>query len=164
MDRVPRNRVLARRSPRQCGFDYRTAGVYFVTIVTQQRTCWFGRIDQSTMRRSRFGDIARHEWLAIGNRHPSAALDAFVVMPNHLHGIVLLRRDGVVTLSEVVRSFKAATTLEIRRCGEPRFAWHRSYYDHIVRDDEDMNRIREYIADNPARWTLDREYRAQSST
>jgi hypothetical protein len=110
-------------------------------------------------------------------------LDEFVVMPNHMHGIIIVGapfmapygpgavnpgavNQGAVnpgainrapTLGEIVRSFKALATRRIRQAGVTAFAWQRNYYEHIIRDEESLNRIREYIRNNPLQWALDRE-------
>jgi REP element-mobilizing transposase RayT len=114
------------------------------------------------------------------------SLDSFVVMPNHIHGIIIVGaqfiapdsvqfiapssvphnqvdtvQEGVMnrapTLGEIVRAFKAASTRTIRQAANPEFAWQRNYYEHIIRSEESLNRIRQYVLDNPLRWAIDRE-------
>jgi putative transposase len=116
---------------------------------------------------SRAGQIADQQWLGPPARFPETAVDIHVVMPNHVHGIVVLRaheilldQPGISTapaLSEVVRTFKAATSIMVRRAGTPDFGWQTGYYDHIIRSDKDYNNVYAYIEANPDNWQSDEE-------
>jgi putative transposase len=183
-----------RRSIRLKGYDYSQAGAYFITIVTQGRACLFGDVVGGEMRLSTWGAIAREEWFRTAKIRPYVRLhDAeFVVMPNHVHGIIWIvdddddvvgarrrraptgRRaplsDHDVTVERfgapvcgsiptIVRAFKSATTKRVNALrntpGAP--VWQRNYYEHIIRNEESLNRIRDYIANNPLQWEWDRE-------
>lgn len=168
-----------RRSIRLQGYDYTQPGAYFITIVTQDRECLFGEVADGEMRLNEAGRVVEQCWLAIPDHFPRAALDAFVVMPNHIHGIVWIvgARHAVPlpgdvpipteqfgkpipgSIPTIIRSFKSATTKRINEYrqtpGLP--VWQRNYYEHIIRDDDELNRIRKYIANNPLQWALDRE-------
>lgn len=169
-----------RRSIRLQGYDYSQAGAYFVTIVTQDRTCLFGGVVDGQMRLNDHGEIVREEWLRTAQMRPNVTLDAFVIMPNHVHGIIILHErttpDGRGTLQRaptlehfgkptsnsiptIVRLFKSATTkrINIARTMPGIAVWQRNYYEHIVRDEGSLNRIREYIETNPWQWAVDRE-------
>ena len=163
-----------RRSIRLKGYDYSQPGAYFVTVVTQDRACLFGEIVDGEMQLNNSGQIAKAAWDELPARFPSVRLDAFIVMPNHVHGINIVgaqfiapsdgfgaTNQGVMnhapTLGEIVRAYKAASTRLIRQAGTPDFAWQRNYYEHVVRDEESLNRIRQYILDNPERWEFDHE-------
>jgi REP element-mobilizing transposase RayT len=172
-----------RRSVRLKGYDYTQAGAYFVTIVTQDRACLFGEVVDGAMRLNEYGEIIRDEWVKSATLRPRVTLDEFAVMPNHIHGIITLadsnRQDtwaGRGTLQRaptveqsgkptsdsvptIIRLFKAATTKRINDLrGTPGTSvWQRNYYEHIIRDDKSLNRIRQYIRDNPLRWAFDRE-------
>jgi REP element-mobilizing transposase RayT len=163
-----------RRSVRLKGYDYSASGAYFVTICTQNRACLFGEVRNGAVALNRAGEIAQSSWNGLPARFSWIGLDAFVVMPNHVHGIILVgaqfiapatvfgnRKTGVMnhapTLGEIVRAYKAASTRFIRQAGIPNFAWQRNYYEHVVRSEESLNRIRQYIVENPARWEFDRE-------
>jgi REP element-mobilizing transposase RayT len=168
------NNVLRRRrSLRLREYDYSQAGAYFVTICAYQRKCLFGDIVRGEMRLTRPGMIVQHCWDAIPAHFPNLDLDEFVVMPNHVHGIVLIddgrgapcRNPAVEqfgrsmpgSIPTLVRSFKSAAT---RRVNETRQAhgaklWQRNYWEHIVRNEPELNRLREYIQNNPAQWDLD---------
>ncbi|TAK32134.1 MAG: hypothetical protein EPO21_16035 [Chloroflexota bacterium] len=258
--------VHHRRSIRLKGYDYAQAGAYFVTICALDRQCVFGEIADGEMRLNKVGEITRPELLKLPGRFSGIVLDQYVIMPNHLHVLILFagmhtspagastsimgadpssvgaqfiapsmrtigrpadvvhsdahamdrfpRRDTTLgdgpgtaagagnsppagrsaegamncaptvgreemvgqgaaegqggtlghgamnrapTLGEVVRAFKAATTRAIRVAGYAGFGWQRNYYEHVVRDEADLDRVREYIANNPARWAEDEE-------
>jgi putative transposase len=158
-----------RRSIRLRGYDYTSGGAYFVTANTHARECLFGQIAGGELDLNAYGQIALECWLDIPTHCPQADLDAFIVMPNHIHGIVVLVDDAARSsltpvqerfgkpvagsLPTIVRLYKAAVT---RRVNELRDAlgmpiWQRNYYEHIIRDDESLNRIRAYIVSNPLR-------------
>lgn len=159
------------------GFDYAQPALYFVTVCVAGRAAVFGEVVAGKMRLSPAGRIARLCWLSLPARFPTVVLDAFVVMPDHLHGIVCIVNetapryvvapnpvDGFArpadgALGEIVRAFKATATREIRATSLPAFGWQRSFYEHVVRDDRDCDNIRAYIANNPATWADDEEYR-----
>ena len=184
-----------RRSIRLRGYDYAQAGTYFVTIVAHDRECPFGEIGDGRMALSRAGRTVQHAWLDLPNHYPHVILGEFVIMPNHVHGIIILMdqpvgRGGSVSgeiplrsqaysdpgvlpdraetrpytrkchgLPEIVRAFKSFSARRINAMrhipGAP--AWQRNYYEHIVRNDEELARIRKYIRDNPLKWEVDRE-------
>lgn len=163
-----------RRSIRLKGFDYSQEGAYFVTVVTQDRACVFGEIVDGKMELNEPGRMVQTVWDELPNHYPGVEADAFVVMPNHVHGIIMVgaqfiapsdgfdvTNQGVMnhapTLGNIVRAYKAASTRLIRQAGAPDFAWQRNYYEHVVRDEKSLNRIRQYILDNPIRWEFDRE-------
>jgi putative transposase len=157
--------ALPRRKPlRLKGFDYAAAGWYFVTVCSHDRACLFGEIVADSVRLSDIGRVVEGCWLELSKYFAHIATDAFVVMPNHIHGIVssASKEPGAMnrapTLGQVVRSFKARSS---RGCTENRRSgsnlWQRGYYEHVIRNDADLARIREYIANNPLRWADDAE-------
>lgn len=165
-----------RRSIRLKGYDYGAPGAYFVTICTRNRACLFGTVADGEMQLNNAGRIAKAAWDELPERCPSVCLDAVIVMPNHVHGIVIVGAQFIApsdgfgtatidqgainhapTLGEMVRAYKAASTRLIRQAGTPDFAWQRNYYEHVVRDEESLDRIRQYILNNPVRWEFDRE-------
>jgi putative transposase len=135
------------------GYDYHCPGAYFITVVTRGRERLFGRIRDGQVYHSAEGAIAVSTWHSIPQHHRGVRLDAFVVMPDHLHGILVLD-SSPLSLPDLVALFKAATTREINRLrGSPGAAiWHRSYHERIIRDDGEWNRIRRYIENNPRDW------------
>jgi len=172
-----------RRSIRLKGFDYSQSAVYFVTLCCYQRECLFGTISQDKIVLSELGTIVRDEWLRSFEIRDELKPDAWVIMPNHFHGLLWFDRPIVQTQSQsdddepindsvlgksllrrparslgsVIAGFKAATTKRINQHrnapGTP--VWQRNYYDSIVRDDRMLNHIRDYIENNPRSWSTD---------
>lgn len=146
------------------GYDYALGGAYFVTICTQDRSCWLADTRSGAMTPTVAGQVVTQTWDSLPARFPFIELDAFVVMPNHIHGILLFA-DGLLgenlrmsaSLGQVMRAFKAASTRLVRKAGLADFAWQRDYYDRVVRNESELQRIREYIAANPTRWGEDPE-------
>jgi len=183
-----------RRSMRLRGYDYAQAGAYFITICSQGRACPFGEVSDGAMCMNAAEELAASLWGDIPKRFSEVDLDAFVVMPDHIHGIIVLpdpavalhssSRTGVDTLAVgtlddgarraatraaptiggIVGTFKSLFTVEyIRGVKKKRWAafdhrvWQRNYYEHVIRDESDLARIRCYIDENPLRWELDDE-------
>ena len=173
-----------RRSIRLQGYDYSQAGAYFVTICTQNRECLFGEIVDGEMRLNDAGKMIQVVWDEIPAYYPGIDIDSFIVMPNHIHGIVVIvgaaprgRPESAyspqngqaqgpappgLTLPDMVHRFKTMTTKRyadfVKQNGWPPFPgklWQRNYWEHIVRNEPELNRIREYIHNNPAQWELD---------
>jgi putative transposase len=147
-----------RHSLRLPGYDYRQLGFYFVTICTRNHDCVLGSIVGDKMYLNDIGCIVQSIWNSLPERFTYLGLDQHCVMPNHLHGILVLEEPSTVPLGSIVRAFKGAATRQIRETGKPAFAWQDDFYERIVRDDRALARIRQYILDNPARWTEDRFY------
>ena len=155
-------------------FDYRRTGLYFVTICTDDRRSILGTIRGGEVNLSPLGDLTVACWKSIPEHSPNAELDLFVVMPNHVHGLIaidsrsdpseLKRRPGELrpgSLGAVVGLFKAAVTRTGRAEGfvgaDP--VWQRGFWEHIVRGPQALERIQRYIVENPSRWYCDRENR-----
>ena len=170
-----------RRSIRLKGYDYSQAGIYYVTICTKDRECLFGNIINFNMELSTLGKIVEQEWHEILKRFPDVELDAFVVMPNHIHGIIIvgatlvvaLNREDMVrsninnragtspapTLGHIIGSFKSLCIYKRKNSGlNAGKLWQRNYYEHIIRNETELNKIREYIITNPLNWESDENY------
>ncbi|MBI1280876.1 MAG: hypothetical protein GC179_22320 [Anaerolineaceae bacterium] len=169
-----------RRSPRLQGYDYSQEGAYFVTICTHGREHQFGVIQDGEFNPSAIGTIAFEDWQMITSHYPSVELDLFVVMPNHVHGIVFLVGAEFIPpaanqpspiskygfLSQVIAGYKAGVTRRVNKLDNPTGRinpaptkiWQRSFHDHIIRNDGELNRIREYVMNNPKLWEQDRFY------
>ncbi|MFL5657677.1 MAG: transposase [Ktedonobacteraceae bacterium] len=154
-------------SKRLVGYDYSQPGFYFVTICTQQHRLVFSTIVEGQVYLKGPGQIAQSVWVTLPRRFAHVKLHEYVFMPNHMHAIIeLTDLDSAhvgprAALWEIVRVFKAATSYHIRRSeGQPWFAWQEEYYDSVVRTDAASQQIRQYILDNPVRWTQDRLYRS----
>lgn len=175
---------------RLINWDYRSNADYFVTISTDDKTCFFGDIGldkhtkQKTMKLSKIGQFAHDFWVEIPDHFPFVKLDAFVVMPNHVHGIITINHDRNVacnistndipfsknermakispkkgSLSSVIRSYKSAVTKHARQI-DLKFSWQSLYHDHIIRNPFALHRIRKYINNNPNNWDTDNFYPA----
>jgi len=146
-----------RRSIRLQGYDYHLAGAYFVTLCAQDRACLF--------HTAAIAQVIEHWWYELPAKFATVSLDAFVVMPNHVHGLVVLEcpdSQNNPTLGEVIQWFKTMTTNAyiqgVKGQGWPPFhgrLWQRNYYEHIVRNDREMIAIRYYIEANPQNWAED---------
>ncbi len=169
-----------RRSIRLPGYDYSRSGAYFVTICAQDRACLFGDIADGVMRLNDAGRVVADSWQWLESQYDYVELDEFVIMPNHVHGVIVIVGAGLprpyiasgaetktgaetaplrATLGRMVAYFKYQSTKHINIMrGTPGMpVWQRNYYEHIVRNDDELNRIREYIANNPKQWEIDQE-------
>lgn len=171
------------KSARLAGYDYSKNGMYFVTICTKNREEYFGKIENEKMILSEIGKIIQEELLKTSNIRPNIVLDECVIMPNHLHLIIEIvnsaasvetPRRGVSTIGikishggynpnwkpnsvgSIINQFKSICTKKIWKCGNPVFAWQSRFYDHIIRNEISLNKIREYIQTNPVGWERDR--------
>lgn len=156
----------ARRSPRLASFDYSQPGLYFVTVCTWGRELLLGEVVAGEMHVSQAGHAALEAWEALPLRFPALDLDAFVVMPNHVHGILVLGANpdqppdiAPPSLAAVMRAFKSLSAIQANRAlGRTNLPfWQRSYHDRIIRTPRELALIRQYIAHNPARWETDVE-------
>jgi len=167
------SRAHHRRSIRLRGYNYSRAGAYFITICTQGRARLFGDIVDGEMVLDDAGRVAWRCWRDIPNHFPHAELDEFVVMPNHVHGIIVIGGDDDVVgaknfsplrsagtskiIGSMVRGFKTGVTKWMRQNTPIHDVWQRNYYEHIVRNESELNRIRQYIINNPGNWAGDNE-------
>ena len=159
-----------RSSIRLKGYDYSQAGAYFVTVCTEGRQCLFGDVIDERMKLNEAGRMVQQTWENLPTRFSSVTLDTLMVMPNHVHGIIAIvgaepnrgAAGSPPTLGDIIRAFKSISAIRVNRLlarsGQP--LWQRNYYEHIIRDEDEMNRIRQYVEDNPARWEMD-EYHYQ---
>ena len=171
-----RSRIRRRKSIRLQEYDYSQAGGYFITICTHERKCLFGKVVDGEIQMNDIGKIVKSEWLKTEEIRDNVSTDEFIIMPNHLHGILFIDeptdRRGTVhraptverfgqptsnSIPTIIRSFKATATKQINELrntpGLP--VWQRGFYDRIVRNDDELNRIREYIHYNPLKCQLD---------
>ncbi len=182
-------------SARMRGWDYAREGYYFVTICVKDRLACLAKIFQGEVHLSPIGEIITEEWEKTAEIRKNVELDAWIIMPDHVHGIIgivhpktinpeIPRREndkisgleivetprrGVSTpttaanaawkrnsLGSILGQFKSKTTKRICAAGYFDFAWQTRFYDHIIRDRDDLDRIRRYIQENPTKWEMDR--------
>ncbi|HLP91918.1 MAG TPA: transposase [Nostocaceae cyanobacterium] len=166
-----------RRSIRLPRYDYTQPGAYYITICTYQRQCWLGNIINGQMYFNQLGKIVYKFWQVLPNRFPHIQLDAFVVMPNHLHGILIISKKKECTIPTsiyteekfgkpvagsiptVIRSFKSSVTKQINLMRETPYPpiWQRNYYESVIRSEKHLENVRLYIANNPLNWEKDEE-------
>ncbi len=176
-----------RRSIRLKDYDYTQNGAYFVTICTHDKRCTFGQVVDGAMVVNEWGRIVQACWDEIPAHYPMVELDAFVVMPNHVHGVIMIINDAgrgmachapandttchapakrefskpiAGSLPTIVGAFKSAVTKYINRLPDApdHPIWQRNYYEHIIRDEKSLNQIRAYVFNNPAKWVEDSLY------
>ena len=178
-----------RRSIRLKGYDYTKEGSYFITICTLNRENIFGKIVNEGMILNENGIIVEKTWFDLPNHNSNIVLDAFIIMPNHVHTIVFVgagskpaldlgtqpaQKCGTETdwaglepaptratpLSEIVRQLKTFSSkkINIQRNTEGLPVWQRNYFEHIICNEDELNRIRKYIKSNPANWHADENF------
>ena len=173
-----------RRSIRLKGYDYSQPGLYFVTICAQGKQCLFGRIEGTRVCLTKLGALVQKCWDEIPNHFPFVGLEAFVVMPNHIHGILgfhpraqhaapLQTAKAVArpvvhvipgSLAAVVRSFKSAVSTRAHSVHDrrARSIWQRNYYERVLRNGKEFDNAARYILENPLRWEWDEENPARN--
>lgn len=168
------NKTFFRKPIRFKNFDYSLLGSYFITICTENRKPLFGDIVDGKTRLNKFGQIVHQCWEDLPKHYQQVMLDAFVIMPNHIHGIIILTNEvpepGMAGLKpaatkkghglpEIVRAFKtySARKINMERETSGVKLWQRSFFDRVIRNERELNSIRKYIMENPALWDLDQE-------
>ena len=171
------------KSARLQNWDYSSNGLYFITICTENREHYFGDVIDGIMHLSEIGTLANKYWSEIPEHFPFVELDEFVIMPNHVHGIITINKSvsvsvetrhalslpkkphetigqlrfqnqGKGSLSSIIGSYKSVLTKNARKIHAD-FAWQSRFHDHIIRNDESFQKIRDYIINNPLRWKED---------
>jgi REP element-mobilizing transposase RayT len=177
--------VQHRCSIRLKDYDYAQAGAYFITICTYNKESIFGNVINGEMMSNEYGQVVEREWLKTTQIRTAMELDEFVIMPNHMHGIFVIMESPVGahgcaplhiqplqtqhgcvpiqrkprSLSSFLAGFKSAVTRQINELRGTPYAplWQRNYYEHVIRNEDDLSEIREYIVNNPLKWDLDSE-------
>jgi putative transposase len=175
-----------RRSIRLPNYDYSQSGAYYITIVNWHRECLFGDVVDGEVVLSKFGLVAKQQWENLPNRFPNIILGAFVIMPNHMHGVIVIMtgrgtagnlndHDGEFSrraptheqyqkpvkgsIPTMVRSYKSSVSYRINlmRGTQDIPVWQRNYYEHIIRNERDLQNKTDYIEANPMLWAEDDE-------
>ena len=163
--------VQSRKSRRLQHFDYSKEGLYFITLNTEARMRLFGEIVDEEIRLSEEGKIAESCWIEIPDHFPEVELHDFVIMPDHIHGVLEITvganhhspeksndsnkqkfRSPSKTIGSIIRGYKIGVTKLIRRNNPELKVWQRDYYEHIIRNTESFERICQYIRNNPKNW------------
>ena len=161
-----------RKNIRLKGYDYSNAGYYFITICTHNRQPLFGSIDNGQMILNEYGQIAMQDLLLIPEGFINVKLDKFVVMPNHLHGIIAITGDEIgqseaersrpfptAVIPKIIGLYKSGIARKIHELDPGIIVWQKSYHDHIIRNEAEYQKIWEYIDTNPLKWEIDKYYR-----
>jgi REP element-mobilizing transposase RayT len=163
--------VHHRHSIRLKGYDYSSAGAYFVTLVAWQRGMLFGDVIDEKAVLNELGEIVADKWQWLETQYSYVELGAWIVMPNHFHGILVIHENGRggsrsaptpiqrKPLGGLIGAFKTVSTkyINLLRGTEGQVVWQRNYYEHIIRNEREMDRITRYIESNPSRWAEDEE-------
>jgi putative transposase len=166
-----------RKRNRMLGYDYSQNNLYFVTICVQDRICVFGNVGTGrdlslpinnlnhTIREinlNEFGNIAHKQWEWLAKQYSYVVLHSFIIMPNHVHAVIEIDSNLVLdqsikikSLSELIGAYKTTSSKQIHLLGNDKFAWQRSFHDHIIRNDAAYERICNYIETNPEKWEKD---------
>jgi len=173
-----------RRSIRYKEYDYTQPGAYFLTFLTWHRECIFGKITNGNIDLYDLGNITKQLWMEIPYHFPNVEIEPYVIMPNHIHGIITIierNRRGTIyraptkirnsdsveerfgkpvagSIPTIIRSYKAAVSRRARKELGMVYIWQRNYFEHIIRDENEMNDILLYIQSNPINWLSDPEY------
>ena len=185
---IVNTRNRQRKTNRLQRYDYSQTGWYFITICTRNRVEYFGIIEKEEMILNENGNLVKQLWMGIPKHFSNVKLDEYIVMPNHLHGIIVIdnefpvwnagnvgnckeRRSAFPTtmcslqnddrskmlVSKIIHGFKSSVTRQIRKqYNNYSFAWQKSFYDHIIRNERSLQNIREYIQNNPLKWAIDK--------
>ncbi|MCI0412011.1 transposase [bacterium] len=144
---------MFRKSIRKKGYDYSSAGYYFLTICTHFKQHTLAKIDETGSNLTSFGQIVQYCWDDIPKHFRNVRLDAFKIMPNHIHGIIQLTESGTVELFSVIQNFKSVSTRKINNRRKLRSTvWQQNYFERIIRTEKELNLIRLYISLNPILW------------
>lgn len=163
-----------RKRNRLKGYDYSTPRYYFVTICVKDMRYVFGEVINGKMILNRYGKIVKGQLTNL-SKHYNCMIDEYVIMPNHIHAIIIIdenvgndlnvgnglkpfptNTEKQYNLSEIVRGFKTFSSKNINKILQNKFHWQKSFYDRIIRTELQLNNIRQYIIDNPAKWDLDK--------
>lgn len=161
------NSLPKRKRPRLDHYDYSSPGAYFVTVCTQNRRCLLSRIvgrglAPAEVQYTAYGQIAKDQLLLLEERFPSLKIDQYVIMPNHIHMILVLEEAAGVnprpTITNIVCAYKSLVTRQCKLLQPIDKLFQTSFYEHVIRGREDYNEIAEYIVNNPKKWELDSLY------
>ena len=167
-----------RRSIRLKNYDYKKSGYYFITVCSKNRECIFSTLNNinvvgaglasAQISLTNIGDIIERNWIDLPNQYENVYLDEYIIMPNHIHGICIIdsskradARPAPTTFCDIICSFKSRCfndnlqRINSNNLNEIAKLWQRNYYEHIIRNDKELEKIRQYIYDNPYKWDED---------
>ena len=147
------NKFFTRKNLRLTNYNYTDGGYYFITICTKDKIHYFGEILNEKMQFSEIGKIAFDNIKRLNDMYKTIKIDKFVIMPNHIHLILIIDKQSNISVSNIIKKYKEWITKNIGKG-----IWQKSFYDHIIRNEKDYLRIWEYIDENILKWSLDKYY------
>ena len=144
----------SRKPTRIPGYDYKNNGYYFITICTSNKNCLFG----TTKKLNEWGKIAEQDLLEIPQHFSAVQMDAYIVMPNHVHMILKVEQENTVSVNHMIGLYKSGVSRKIRKNTPDAVIWQRSYYDHVIRNQAEYEKIWEYVTYNRQKWEADCYY------
>ena len=160
-------KLQSRKRNRMKNFDYSKNGAYFITICIQDRISYFGKIKEGKITLNKYGEIVAKTWEWLATQYPYVELGEFIVMPNHFHGIIYINSNNVVgtgrdlstkikPISELIGAFKTVSSKKINKDNSLfSFYWQRSFYDRVIRNEKELEKMTDYIRLNPENWEKD---------
>ncbi len=161
--------MKGRKRNRLQEYDYSQSGYYFVTLCTKNHKSFLGKIINGKMILNQFGELITSNWIKIQTLHNNIELDEFVIMPNHIHGIIIINYVGnanfafptdrtKMLLSKIIQQFKRACSIDTKNKFKNKLLlWQRSYYERIIRNEKELYQIRKYIIQNPLKWEIEND-------
>ena len=168
---VMKNSLPQRKHPRLKQYDYSTAGAYYITICTHNRRCLLSHIvgrglAPAEIQHTAYGQIAKEQLFLLEKRYPFVKIEQYVIMPNHIHAILMLEEAAGAspcpTITDIVCAYKSLTTRECKQVQPIDKLFQSSFYEHVIRGQKDYDEIAEYIQNNPKQWDLDTLYAEES--
>ena len=149
-----------RHSIRLKNFDYSNNGYYYITICINNRLNLLGSIENGIVKLSSFGEVVQQEWTSLKSRYKNINLDEFIVMPNHLHGIIIIKYKSNNSIGDMISLFKARTSRRYNKVNNTtgNKLWQKNYHERIIRNEIDFMNKQHYIINNPVMWTRDELY------
>ena len=157
-----------RKSSRLKEYDYSNSAYYFITICIHDKEYYFGNVHKEKMILNQYGIIAEECWKDLPSHYSNCELDYYVIMPNHVHGILVidnynydkatLPQSKIHGITEIIRGYKTFSSkiINLLPDQEKAFRWQKSYYDRIIRNEKELHQIRKYIEQNPLRWDIEK--------
>lgn len=155
-----KNKYLVRKRMRLEEYDYSNNAYYFITICVNDESEVFGKVENNCVCLNNYGILIEKILLDLSERFNSVEIDYYVIMPNHFHCIFILENESdksKESISNIIGAFKSITTIELYKMGLSDFKWQRSFYDRIIRNENELFNIRRYIEQNPLKWELEKE-------
>ena len=146
-----------RQSIRLKDYDYSSIGYYYITLCTNNRLNILGHIENNTVKLSSLGELAQKEWVNLTNRYKNIVLDEYIIMPNHIHGIIAIEHKSNISIGDIICGYKSVTTRKYNKANNCNgtILWQRNYYEHIIRNEKELYKIQQYIIYNPLKWNSD---------